>query len=353
MIEIEGELPFEDLALHEADVVKKILENYEVDGFRKGKVPEAVARERLGDMVVLEEMAERAIAAAYPEIIKENKIDAIGRPEIIITKIARGSALGFRAKTAVVPDVKLPDYKKIAKENNSKKGEEIMVTDEEVENTVMEIRRMRAHQALHENTDHESQNMEHAREADDAKDSHDHGDALKDENLPPLDDDYVKKLGNFETVSAFREKLRENIKLEKERAEKDKKRAAMIEELVLKTDADVPEIVVLAELDKMLYRMQGEMERAGIKMEDYLKHLKKTEDDIRNEWRNDAKKRATMELVIDAIAKKENIVPDAETVEKETAALLSQYQNADPLATRAYVMHVLTNEKVLEWLESA
>ena len=118
---------------------KKALENINneitIDGFRKGKVPENILTTKVGEMNILEEMAELAISEAYPKILVEEKIDAIGRPEINITKIAKDNPLEFKVITAVIPEVKLADYKKIAKEekgnNSNEKIEE--ATEKEID----------------------------------------------------------------------------------------------------------------------------------------------------------------------------------------------------------------------------
>src|SRR3989338_3577779 len=114
-VEIEGELPVEIFESYFAPALKKLGGDLEVPGFRKGKAPENILLANLGEMKILEEMAALAFGEHYPKILEENKIEAIGRPEIAITKLARNNPLGFKIKTAVLPEVKLPDYKKIAK----------------------------------------------------------------------------------------------------------------------------------------------------------------------------------------------------------------------------------------------
>jgi hypothetical protein len=114
-IEIEGELPADIFEGYFAKSLKKLGENLEVAGFRKGKVPESVILSKIPEINILEEMAGLALNDYYPKILEENKIDAISRPEIAITKLARKNPLGFKIKTAVLPIIKLPDYKKIAK----------------------------------------------------------------------------------------------------------------------------------------------------------------------------------------------------------------------------------------------
>jgi FKBP-type peptidyl-prolyl cis-trans isomerase (trigger factor) len=338
MIEIEGEIAYDVLAGYEERAVARILEEIELPGFRKGKVPEALMRTHVSDIGILEEMAEMALAEHYGALLEKEKIDAIGRPEITITKIARENPLAVRITTSVLPDFTLPDYKKIAKESEGEKVA-VSVTDEEVANAIVQIKKMRAHQELHS---HDTEDTVH--------EHHDHAE-LKEENLPELTDEYVKTLGNFADVAEFMVKLRENIALEKEHEVKEKNRIAVMEKLVAATDIDVPELLTSNETDKLVARMRADVAHMGMKFEDYLAHVQKTEEDMKKEMRPDGEKRAKLELIIDGISKKENIHADEKTVEDETRQLLSEYPDADPMRTKLYVEQVLISRGVMEFLD--
>lgn len=112
---IVGEIAATDFEQYRSGALAYLKENTELPGFRKGHVPESILLERLGKMAILEEMAERALRDIYPKIIAENKIEAIDRPQISITKIADGNPLGFKILQTVLPEIKLPDYKAITK----------------------------------------------------------------------------------------------------------------------------------------------------------------------------------------------------------------------------------------------
>ena len=114
-IEIEGELEADIFENYFTKALKRLGENLKIDGFRKGKIPENILLSKIPEITILEEMAQIALNEHYPKILEEEKIDAIGRPEISITKLARKNPLGFKIKTAVLPKIKLPDYKGIAK----------------------------------------------------------------------------------------------------------------------------------------------------------------------------------------------------------------------------------------------
>ena len=119
-VEITGTVPADVFSSFRSKALQNINDQVTIDGFRKGKVPENILVSKVGEMAVLEEMAELALAKTYPQIIVAEKIDAIGQPEISITKIAAGNPLEFKAVTTVLPEIKLGDYKKIAKKEMAK-----------------------------------------------------------------------------------------------------------------------------------------------------------------------------------------------------------------------------------------
>lgn len=335
-IEIEGEIPETDFKTFEAKAVEHLLANFEMPGFRKGKVPVDVFRKQIGDMPILEEMAELAMAKHYPEILESEKIDAIGRPEIMITKLAKDNPLGFKIRTAVLPELTLPDYKKIAAEAFSKEVK-VEVTEKDVDDAILEFRKMRAHQELHKG---------------DAGESHDHNHPeITEETLPPFDDTFAQAVGNFKTVDELKEKIRENILLEKKNKEEEKKRIAAVEKIIDGVKVDVPEILVEAELNKMFHRMESDISNMGLNMDDYLKHVKKTKESLREEWHKDAERRAILELTLNKIAQVETITVPKENIDAEVKKLMDMYKDADPLQAELYVENILRNEKVFSFLE--
>ena len=166
-----------------------------------------------------------------------------------------------------------------------------------------------------------------------------------------MTDEFAKSFGEFEGVTQMREKIRENITREKNNEVKDKRRIAIVEAIVAKTDFPVPAIVLHSEQEKMLAQIEADITRAGFTLDDYLKQSNKTKEDILAEFKPEAEKRARVQLVINAIARKENIVPEESEVKAETERLIAMYPGADIVRTEAYVDMMLTNEKTLAILE--
>jgi trigger factor len=229
-----------------------------------------------------------------------------------------------------MPEIKLPNYKKIAEKENKEKAEPAEATEKELEETIEEIRKnyaLRHHE-------------------------HKEGDDHKNLPLPEVNEEWVKKLGAFATVEDFKNKIREGIKKEKEFKAKDKKRMAILESILTDTKVTMPKVLIESELRKMQAQFEDDIARAGLKVEDYLNHLKKTKEDLAKEWTPDAEKRAKVQLIITKIALEEKIEADPEVVKKEVENLLKTYKDATEDRTRAYVEMMLTNEKVFEWLEN-
>jgi trigger factor len=357
-VEIEGELDAETFETYFKKALNKIGENVKLDGFRKGKVPENVLLSNVPEMQVLEEMAELALGEHYPKIIEEEKIDAIGRPEIAIIKLARKNPLGFKIKTAVLPEIKLADYKGIAKDTISKITDEdknVVVSDEDMENTIMDIRKSRApkkHVADHVHKEEMTSDVGIPQDGSPTSETMSDVKEEEKEELPEFNDEFVQNLGPFKDVEDFKAKLKENIKLEKENQAKEKTRIKIIEKIIDDTAMEVPEILVGVELDKILYRMESDITQMGLKFEDYLKHLNKTVEDLKNDFRKDAEKKAKLALILNEIAKMEKIVADEEQVASEVAAILEHYKEADPERAKIHAENVLTNEKIFQFLEN-
>lgn len=322
-VEISAEIPAETFDSYRALVVKHLAEEVSIDGFRKGHIPEAVLTQKVGEGAILHETAEAALRDAYPEILREHAVRAIGAPEITLTKLARGNPLGFRVKTAVMPEVVLPDYKKIARDALAAADEIISVTDEEVEKAITELRKNLA-----------------KTEAGDKK-----------QETPELTDEFVKKLGNFATVADFRAKMKENLREEKELQQKEKKRVALIDGLLAHTALPVPAFLIDAEKERMLAQFKGQLAQMGAKPEEYFAKIKKTEDEVKKEWDATARKKVRVQLILDEISRKEGILPDEKIVEEETKRLVERYRDADPVRARAYIEGVLSNEAVFAFLE--
>src|SRR3989344_2573704 len=328
-VELEGELSTSLLERYQKGALTHLREHVKVPGFREGKVPDDILIAKICEIAVLEETAELAFKELIPKAFDETKLHPIGRPEILITKLVPGNAVTFKVKCAVIPEVKLADYKKIASGVMSQKDEPLEVTEKEISDVIENVRKSRAKKT-------------------------EGGPEKKDvpaENLPVFDDAFVKTIGDFKTVADFKEKIKINLLEEKKQRAKEKKRITMSDRLTKESEMELPEILVQSELEKMWTQFENDVARFGIALDDYLKHAKKDKEGLQKEWHPDAEKNARLQLIINKIAAVEKIQPDPKSVEHEVKHLMEHYKDADPGRAQIYVETMFTNEAVFTFLE--
>ncbi len=351
-VKITGEIPFAELLHERAGAIKTLGKNVKIDGFRAGHVPEAVLVKTIGEMAILAEMAERAIAHMYPHILEEHNIDAIGYPQIAITKIAPENPLGFTATVAVLPTITLPDYKALAKTVNAGK-ESSEVTDADVDKQINDILRQKAaYERLQKKATAQAETTEGSEVIEEPLETE--ADLAK-LPIPELTDEVVATLGQpgqFSTVEDFKTKIREHLTIEKKQAVESGHRAKITDAIIEASTMDLPKVLIDSELNQMFAQMNEDLERSNLKMDDYLKHIKKTKDDLAAEWTPAAEKRAKLQLVLNEIAKHEDVKPDQGQLDAQVKQLTDQYKDADKHRVEIYVSSVMTNEAVMKMLEN-
>ncbi len=328
-IEFEIELPVETLKQFRAEAVRDISNEINIDGFRKGSAPESIVVQKVGEMMIVEKSASRAIYNVIPLVITSEKIDAITFPEITITKLAPENPVVFKLSITSMPKISLPDYKSIAKKFPQEKLEE--VSDKEIDDYILYIQKQRAHAAAM------------------AK-----GEKIEEDKLelPAFDNEFVKTLGDFKSVEEFKTKLKENMQEEKNTRAGETRRIKIIEGIVEAVSEDVPDVLIDQEVEKMFSKFKHDIEQFKMKPEDYLAQIKKTEEDLKKEWRPDAVKRVKMNLVLPKIAEQENLKADEKEVEHELHHLKEHDPSINENHARLYVANVLANEAVFKFLET-
>jgi trigger factor len=362
-IKITGEIPWPELLNERPAALKKLGQNVKLDGFRPGHVPEALLVKHVGEMAILSEMAERAISHIYPHIVEVHELDVIGYPEISITKIAPENPLGFTATVAVLPTFTLPDYKALAKDANKNKPS-AEVTEDDVTTQINDILRRKvaferlqakaAKKAEVEATGEITLPIPEEVNAK-AEETIESEEDLAKLPLPELTDELVGTLGQpgqFTSVEDFKAKIKEHLTIEKERDAVAKHRATITDTIIGATTIELPQLLIDSELNQMFAQMEEDITRAGLKFDDYLAHVKKTRDDLKTEWTPAAEKRAKLQLILNEIAKVEDIKPDETQLNEQVTQLLSQYKDADERRVRIYVASVMQNEAVMKILEA-
>lgn len=330
-VEVIGEIATDSFTRYEPAVIAHFSKTATLPGFRTGHVPEKIVRERIGGDAILHEMAERAIADAYPKILDEHKLSPLGRPEVTLTKIAPGNPLGFKIRFGVMPTFTLPDYRALAAKVPR---ETVAVEESEIDTALEELRKRVARYDNHKNGGEPTQE-------------------IPAELLPVLDDAFAEHVAGVKTLAELREKMRAGIVEEKDLRARSARRSKILDAIVGAVSIAVPPVVVAGETETLVAELKSDVERMGISFADYLKHAGKTEETLRNEVAPDATKRARIQFVLNAIAEKENILPDKTVLETETERLMSAYPNAEKSRVMIHVGTKLVNEQTLKLLESA
>ncbi len=127
-----------------------------------------------------------------------------------------------------------------------------------------------------------------------------------------------------------------------------------METMIETSDITLPDLLVNHELDRAMAQIEYDISMAGMKFEDYLTQLKKTKKDFRDSLRDEAEKRAKSRLIIDAIAKEEDIKLDEKSFEADVAKMMEQYKDQEHVSedsVRAYLAEVFQNQAVFAYLD--
>lgn len=422
-IEIAASISFSEFEPYVRRASVLISEQTEIEGFRKGKAPYDVVKDRVGEAAIYERAADLAVRKTYPEVLTRlgEKGDlspshpVIGRPEIIITKLAPGNPLEYKVRAAVLPVVTLPDYTAIAKRVLQDKKAQT-VSDEEIAGALEWLRESRVSLVTVDRpaakgdrvevdfeirsagvkvADGESRNhpftlgrgrfipgfedaLEGMKKDEEKKfsltvppDWRDPAFAgkmldisatmrqVQERIMPEITDEFAKGVGDFASLKVLRINIRGNILAEKKEKENQRGRGLIIAEIAAQSKMELPEVLVASEIEKMAAELKSGIADLGMQWPDYLIHIKKTEEEIKAGWQEEAKNRVRAALVLREIAREENIAPSKEEVAVRADQYLAQFKNAgetaksiDPAELRDYTQSIIRNEKVFDLLEN-
>jgi trigger factor len=296
--------------------------DFTAPGFRKGKVPENVVREHVGEMSLLETAANDLLRNAMAEIAKDETLDVVGRPEVIVTKMAPKNPLEFRVRYALMPDITLPDYKKIGKAIYERK-DPTDVTEAEIDEAITRIQTMFTPPS-----------------------------AEADKKEPePLTDETVKMFGNFATVADFRIELKRQLGQEKELHMKDGRREEMIKEIVKHTKISVPKLLVEQELFEFINDRDEQLKTAKLTLEEYLKQIGKTAEALEADERRLIEDDLAMKLTVQEIRKQEKIVAEDRDIHIMIAELKLRYPERSKETLHRTAEAMIIQDKLFAILE--
>jgi len=409
-VELTVTVKAEEYKKNMEDAAKRLSERAGIKGFRPGKAPYDMVKSQLGEQKILEEALESIIQKNYYDAVTKEKLSAIGMPLVTLEKVAAGNDLVFKAKVALMPTVKLPNLEEI-----KVKQDDAKVEDKEVDETVDGLRRMQMKEVIKNgiSTDKDKVVIDMDMLIDKvpveggfAKDhqvylSEKHyipglSEQLiglkKDEKkefslefpkehyqkhlagkmvdfkitvkdvytleLPPLDEEFAKSLGQ-KNIADLKELIKKNMEAEAVRKVAQKTEAEILEKIIAKSEfSEIPDLLIKNEKHKMFHELEHDLEHRGLSMEDYLKQLKKTEDEIFQDFTVAADKRIRAALVAKQIALDENIKAEQKDIDEEIKLIKQNYpdnptveENIKKPEVLDTIAATIQNRKVMEWLK--
>lgn len=375
------EVEIENQKLEEAisTTYRKLVKNYNIPGFRKGKAPRAIFEQFVGTDYLYQEAADEVISIAYAEALNENGIEPIDRPEVEIVQLEQGKPFIFRARVAVMPDVVLGEYK----------GLEITrhlfeVNEEQVDNHLKSLQEKHARLAtLNEGEvafgdtaviDFEGFLDDVAFEGGKGEDYaleigsnsfipgfeeqlvglkigeekdlnlafpenyHSEDLAGKDvvfkvkvnsirrKELSELDDEFAQDVSEFDTMEEFRADIKNKMAEHGVNQAESWLREQAVDKAGENATVEIPQVLIERQIDMMIGELERNMQAQGLNLEQYFMYTGATIENLREEYADGAKKAVLSELVLDAIAKAENIETSDEDLEKEYEKMAEKFQ---------------------------
>ncbi|NGM83596.1 trigger factor [Paenibacillus sp. 7124] len=378
---LEVEVDAERVAQALDKAFNKVVKKANVPGFRKGKVPRPIFESRFGVESLYQDAIDILLPEAYGEAVEQTDIFPVDRPEVDIEQFGKGQSFKFKAKVTVKPEVTLGQYKGI--EVPAQKAE---VTEEELNAELTRLQERHAELVVIEDeaaakgdiavidfdgyVDGEAfeggKAERHSLElgsnsfipgfedqvvgmsTGDSKDvevtfpeeyqaEHLAGKPavfkvklheIKRKQLPELDDEFAKDVSEFETLAEYKEDLKKQLESRKAEELKGAKENAVVEKAAANAEVEIPEAMIESEIQTMVRDFDLRLRQQGMNMDMFLSFSGQTQDDLRAQMKNDAEKRVLNNLILEVIAKEENIKVSDEEFEEELSKMAETYKRS-------------------------
>lgn len=360
---------------------KKVVVKANVPGFRKGKVPRGIFESRFGVESLYQDAIDILLPEVYSAALKETGVEPVDRPDIEIEQFGKGQSFKFKAKVTVKPEVQLGEYRGV-----EVPASEIAVGEEEI---AAELERLQQRQAElvvidegaaelgdvtvidfdgyldgepFEGGKSERYSLELGSnsfipgfeeqvvgmQTGDYKDidvtfpESYHAENLagkpvvfkvklheiKRKNLPALDDEFAKDVSEFDTLEEFKQDLSGKLAERKQKEGEQARETAIVEKVAEAAVIDIPQAMVDSETDFMLRDFENRLRMQGMNLDLYYQFSGQDETALRAQMHADALKRVRNNLVLEQIAKNENIDVEEQDVNEELENLSKTYSRS-------------------------
>ena len=359
-------------------VYKEQKGRFAIDGFRKGKAPRSIIEKRYGEGIFFEDAINNLFAEHYPVAVKELELDIIDRPVADFSEIKKGEGFTVTIEVACYPEVEVKDYKGVEISKI-----ELEVTDADVDTAIQNMARRNSRMVTVEDRpaqdgdmvliDYEGWVVDNQFEGGTAEryplklgsgtfipgfeeqlvgvstgenkdvvvtfpeDYHEDSLAgaeavfkckvheIKYEDVPEIDDEFVKDVSEFDTLDELKADERRKLEEENKKNAENAMRNSAIEKVYEANDIEVPDAMVETEIDSMMNEFDQQLRSQGMDLEGYFKYLGQDADEFRGQLKEDALKRVKTRMIVSAIAAQEGFEASDEEIDNEVETMAKGY----------------------------
>ena len=353
-------------------------DQFQIDGFRKGKAPRSIIEKHYGEGIFFEEAIDELFRENYGEALKELDLEVIDAPAAEFSKIAKGEGFTITITVPCFPIVEVKDYKGVEIEKVTQE-----VKDEDIDNEIKALQKRNARSVLVERPAKEGDTVlldysgfvgeeqfeggtaerqkltlgsgmfipgfeeqligttpgekvdvkvtfpeEYHAEELAGKEAVFHClvHEIKEEQLPELDDEFAKDVSEYDTLEELKNANRERLEAYAKTSAENQMKDAAILKVVEANDVEIPRAMVEDEIDRMIGELNQQLRYQGITIDKYLEFTGKSMADFREEVRPEAEKAVKTRIILMGIVEAEKIEVSAEEMEKELELMAAQYQ---------------------------
>ncbi len=364
------------------EAYKKMRSKFNIPGFRKGKVPKMIIEQNYGVQVFYDEAINIMLQDIYPKALEELDLKVVDQPDVDVKDFKENEKINFTFEVEVVPEFELPNFEEMEVEDVKEEFDKEVVTNEierlrneNARYTIVEDRKTKKGDIV--KLDFKGYVNNEAFQGGEAKDyeleigsnsfipgfedqlidraigeefdvnvkfpEEYHAEDLKGKDakfickineikvkeLPELDDNFASDVSEFDTLKEFKADLRKKLKAQFNEMVDTQRENKVLDKVIEETKFDVPNRMIEDEVENELRNFQYRLQAQGLNYDDYKKYTGKTDDEIKDTFKEPAEKRVKLGLILEKYAKDNKIKATKRDYDKELDKLAEMYKAED------------------------
>lgn len=364
------------------EAYKKMRSKFNIPGFRKGKVPKMIIEQNYGVQVFYDEAINIMLQDIYPKALEELDLKVVDQPDVDVKDFKENEKINFTFEVEVVPEFELPNFEEMEVEDIKEEFDKEVVTNEierlrneNARYTIIEDRKTKKGDIV--KLDFKGYVNNEAFQGGEAKDyeleigsnsfipgfedqlidraigeefdvnvkfpEEYHAEDLKGKDakfickineikvkeLPELDDNFASDVSEFDTLKEFKADLRKKLKAQFNEMVDTQRENKVLDKVIEETKFDVPNRMIEDEVENELRNFQYRLQAQGLNYDDYKKYTGKTDDEIKETFKEPAEKRVKLGLILEKYAKDNKIKATKRDYDKELDKLAEMYKAED------------------------